>query len=317
MRALFALLIASTILTACDGGNKKNNSKNKLQKAIIGSWEMTSATLDETTVNFTRPNTDKPFQELENQGHWQQLHITKDKITMLFTDNFITYTSIGGEYQLKGNKIVTTDTDSTDLTDFVVHSYSKNSLIVSYDDGVEDPVSDRVRYTFTRIGDKKLASRSALSINFESSIRIKTQDNDGSDLLIDEKAKSDSNTFQEGPNNTLECSVSDDGALDFSFAVLTRSEDSFSWSGGNQYAWMNFKNVELDLSKSQESHSNLNVEADGSAGFIGHRYKNLDGSKCELTLMRNGAILDLVATCRNSNQPEVSIDVTCLLEKHY
>ncbi|USN48584.1 MAG: hypothetical protein H6626_05680 [Pseudobdellovibrionaceae bacterium] len=304
------ILIALTAILAvgCGGKGGSGNSKAGIFKAIIGAWEIDSMFFNGQSMKPNRPDPNNPYAD-RNVSEWTQLQIDEKTLTLISTD-FVHFSEPQLPYKVEGNKVITIDEENFSMTDFVVHSYSSNSLTLEFLSEGNSPQG--VKHVFKRINESKLATKTAQSLTFKQSIKASVEREGLANLEIDKTVAGRTNYEQEGLHDSINCSLNNEDKLQFYYMILEVDGDSVGSDSSRDYVSITFSGVNLDLNgpqKSVNSNSKARVGVKSEGGTFAE-----DVTNCIHTIDRKGAALQISTNCTSDDgKKKVAIEASCLL----
>lgn len=312
MKNVLSIALISFTIAGCGGSSSaspKTVNEAGIPAAIIGSWEIESMSMNGYSMKPDRPNPKDPFRE-RNTSDWTQLKIDADTLTLISTD-FVFYSAPQLPYKVEGKKIVTIDEPNFTLTDFIVHGYTSNSLTLQF--VYERENSNGMLWVFKRINENSLATKTAQSVSFKSSVVAEGEQAGRPKLAINKPSIGEVDYSQKGLHDSVSCSINNDDNLQFYYNVLEVKDGSVGSSSSYDGVSYEFVKLPLDLKgpqKSVTSKTGAKTVIRSSGKFLAR-----DFATCEHKVVRNGAVLKINSTCSDDDgKTKATLDATCLLQ---
>lgn len=313
MKKTLGVITAVLFLLGCGDGKSSSGDNLKtdvggIPTAVIGSWEVESMSVGPIETKPERPNPNDPFRK-RNLSDWMQLHIDENNFSLITTD-FVSQSESIRPYRIDGNKIVTIDQENYNMSDFIVHGYSENILLLSFVS--EDGASD-AKWKFRRILPDQLATKTAQELTFLSSVSatVETPNQKTFSLQLPEipyaKLKED------GDYNIVSCYLSTQKNLSFSYYIMTKTGSTYGSDSSKDSVSYEFTDLPLDLSGPQKTVVSKLGGANVTARFQGQAIQE-SFIGCDQSVDRTGAKLQIRSFCKGRDNKTVSFEGSCLLK---
>lgn len=311
-KLLISLTVVLIIVVGCGEKGGSGGNQSGIQKAIIGAWEIDTLSYNGQSMKPDRPDPQNPYAN-RSLSQWTQLSIDEATLTIIMTD-FIHVSTLKLPYKIEDKKIITIDEENISMTDFVVHSFSNNSLTLEFIS--EDNTPQGMKYIFRRINGDSLATKTAQSLNFEQNIRVNIGRTDLPALALDKTTVGQIDDEINGLHDSISCSLNNEGKLRLNYRILEVDGNSIRSDSSRDRASIFFNGFELDLEGPQKylnSNSAAIIEVKTEQGLFTE-----DVTNCSHDINRNGAALQIATSCTSNNGEEnITIEATCLLYRFY
>ncbi len=307
MKTLLFLTIFISLLSGCGKGGG-SDQRLDLKTAVIGSWERVSVSIKGQSVNADRPDPKDPFRKL-NVSELMQLKITENELSLIST-NLVDFNESKISYKIEGNKIVTLDEESYSMTDFVVHSYSLNSMTLELNS--DGGTNSGLHFIFKRIDESQLAIHTAQSVSFAQRLKVQVAQEGKPDRVVEKEVKGRNDYAKVGVHDMISCDVMNAGGLRVFHSLVEVMEDRIG-SSSRDVTTFEFQDLKLDLSgpvRTLTSTSATKVTLPFDPQWAGREMKN-----CQSSVDRKGAALEILSNCSSEDgKTKVSLEVVCLLK---
>lgn len=264
----------------------------KIPTAILGAWEIESIALDGRLARVDRPDPGNPYQKL-NSSEFTQIYFTADQIQWIHTD-FVFVKQMKSPYRVEGRKVVTIDRPDSSFVDLIVYTLSDDTLTIGFNSSEEE--APRMRWTFRRINEDALASRTAREVSYQSQFQSRIERKGQLDLSLARVGVGRIDFFRDGVYDSVLCFLNKDRNLEFHFSVLEVKDDSVRSTSDTDFLHLTFKGLHLDLSGPSQA-----ITMPSPIQFSAHSGRNWffdELSGCENKILRQGAevVVDVICT---------------------
>jgi len=313
MKKTFLVGAITLVFLGCNSGTSSGGDNLKtdvagIPDAVIGSWEVESMSVGPYEMTPERPNPNDPFRK-RNFSDWMQLNIDENNFSLITTD-FITQSEAIRPYRIEGQKIVTIDQQNFDMSDFIVHGYSADILLLSF---VSQEGASDAKWKFRRISPEQLATKTAQELTFLSAISTVVETPNQKTLSIQLPEIPYAKLKEDGDYNIVTCYLSTDKNLNFSYYVMTKTGSTYGSDSSKDSVRYEFTDLPLDLSGPQKNVTSKLGGANVTASFQGQVVQE-SFIGCDQSVERTGAKLQIRSICKGRDNKTVTLDGTCLLK---